>query len=647
VTPPSTRLLGHTEAGHIQSHVNEDPLWIDPESMRRLGYATVDFLVDWVAETERAPLVRGASPAEMHRRLHGPPPEEGDDLSQILEQLDRDVLGQMNRGDHPGYLAFIPACGTWPGALGDFIASACNVYSGSWKDSAGPSQLELQVLGWFSHWVGFPSSAGGILVSGGSAANMTALACAREALIGPMTDDVVIYLSDQAHSSIARAARALGFRSPQVKVLPTDEAFRMRPDALRAVMDRDARDGLRPLFVAAGAGSTNTGAVDPLAHLAEVCAQHGAWFHVDAAYGGFAALTRRGREWLSGIELADSITLDPHKWLYQPFECGCLLVRDGEDLERAFRIVPDYLKDAHESGVVDFCDRGFQLTRMCRALKVWTSLRYFGVAAFRAAIDGCLDIAAHAQRRISRSEELELLHGASLGVVCFRRRPPDITDEDDIEHLNQDLLRRLAQTGDALISSTQLHGHYALRLCVLNHTTRARDVERVLEWLERQEVTVHEPTVSRDLDARARHPTVGRGGALVDRLRDTDLFRPLPESHLVPLAQAATVMTAGPGDTIVERWSYGRDFFVILEGRAEVRVGDARVRELGPGDFFGELAARDWGAGFGYTRLASVIATADMQLVAIPGEALNAALESAPEVEAEIQRAVRERLQRS
>jgi aromatic-L-amino-acid/L-tryptophan decarboxylase len=259
----------------------------------------------------------------------------------------------------------------------------------------------------------------------------------------------------------------------------------MRPQALAAAMAADLRAGRRPLFVAASAGSTSTGAVDPLPELAALCHEHGVWFHVDAAYGGFAALTERGRRWLAGMELADSVTLDPHKWLYQPFECGCLLVRVGRRLGEAFRIQPDYLKDTEAAELeVNFSDLGVQLSRTSRALKLWMSLRYFGLDAFRGAIDRSIDLALLAQARIEASARLELLTPAKLGVVCFRRRL-DGMDEDGLERLNQGLVEGLAASGQGLISSTRLRGRFALRMCVLNHTSGAGDVERVLDWLER------------------------------------------------------------------------------------------------------------------------------------------------------------------
>ena len=277
-------------------------------------------------------------------------------------------------------MAFVPGFTTWPSAMADLIASALNLDSCWWAGGAGMTQLELTVLEWFAEWIGYPADASGVLTSGGSAANLTALACARERLAGAMRDDLVVYISAQSHSSVARAARALGFRPERVRVVPVDRAYHLRLDVLERAVSADRAAGLRPLVVCANAGTTNTGAVDPLHDLADLCAAHGLWLHVDAAYGGFAVLSDRGRAALSGIERADSVTLDPHKWLFQPFECGALLVRDPDGLRLSFEILPDYLRDVSARTEVNFSDRGLQLSRMCRALKVWMSIQAFGLA---------------------------------------------------------------------------------------------------------------------------------------------------------------------------------------------------------------------------------------------------------------------------
>src|SRR6185312_7241513 len=282
--------------------------------------------------------------------------------------------------------------------------------------------------------------AAGVLVSGGSAANLTALACAREARMGAMDDQAVVYLSDQTHSSVARAARALGFRPDQVRVIPTDARLRMRPDALEGAIAADRADGRRPLMVVANAGTTAAGAVDPLHEVSEICRLEEIWLHVDGAYGAFACLSERGRDALAGIELADSITLDPHKWLYQPIEISPAYLKDVEAVDRE----------------INFSDLGLQLTRTCRALKLWISLRYFGVGAFRQAIDRCIDLALHAQRRVERSPELELMSPASLGVVALRRHPAGVDDERTLERINTDLVQQIQAGGEVFVSAGQV-----------------------------------------------------------------------------------------------------------------------------------------------------------------------------------------------
>nr|MDP9282701.1 aminotransferase class V-fold PLP-dependent enzyme [Chloroflexota bacterium] len=266
--------------------MDSGPLWLDAETMRRLGRETVDAIADRLTRPwDATPVVTALSPEDLAARLQEPAPEDGRPFDQLLARLETDVLPFMARNEHPGYFAYIPGCGTWPSALGDLIASGLNMDVGSWGLSAGPSQLELVVLDWFKEWIGYPADAGGVLTSGGSAANMTALACARESLVGAMSDRLVVYCADQAHSSIARAARILGFRPDQVRVLPVDDQYRLRPEALSAAMDADARAGREPLFVAAAAGSTSTGSVDPLPQIAAICRERGVWFHVDGAYG--------------------------------------------------------------------------------------------------------------------------------------------------------------------------------------------------------------------------------------------------------------------------------------------------------------------------------------------------------------------------
>ena len=618
-----------------------------------MAHRAVDLLIDAWAGQEEAPVLRQATPDEMAERVPPAQPLGPTPFADVLDDLRDNVLPYGSRVGHPRYFAFIPGGGTFPAVLGDLLASGFNYETSSWMEAAGTARLELVVLEWFKEWIGYPTEAAGILVSGGSAANLTALACAREALVGSMRDDLVIYASDQAHSSIARAARALGFRPAELRVLPTDDEYRLRPDALEAAIAEDKRAGMTPLVVCASAGSTNTGAVDPLPEIAGICREEGAWLHVDGAYGGFAALTKRGSKWLAGIEEADSVTLDPHKWLYQPFECGCTLVREGKLLESAFQIEPSYLKDARQGmQAVNFGDRGLQLSRAARSLKLWLSIKTFGVDAFRAAIDRCLDLAQLAEEAVKSNDALELMRPARLGIVCFRRTFGGDRGEVELAALNRRLVAALGESGVGLVSSTSLRGRYAIRLCVLNHTTGPGDVLRVIDWLASHEVDEDvagaDPAPVADPDRQGGlHGGWATGEEAAGVIGKLGLFEGLTAQQASDVALEAQVATAAAGEKVTTRWTAGREFHVILAGRAEVLVGDEVVRELGPGDHFGELAALDWGAGYGYARLATVVALEPLELLVVPAATLNRLMREAPPFAARIDAAVRERLPQS
>ena len=619
--------------------MTNDPLALDAETMRKLGYRAVDMLVDRLTDPSIPPL-RRATPQEMAARLSGPPPEEPQDWDEILRRLDEDVLPFMSKGDHPGFFAYVPFAGTWPGALGDLIASATNVYAGSWMEAAGPSQVELEVIGWFKDWLGYPEEAAGLLVSGGSAANLTALACAREAQVGSMSDDLVVYVSDQAHSSVARAARGLGFRQNQVRVIPTGDGLVMRIDLLQSAMEADVAAGRKPLFVSANGGATNSGAVDPLEELVELCDEHDVWLHVDAAYGGFAVLDERGRRQLAGIEDADSITLDPHKWLYQPYECGCLLVSNGAELRNAFTITPDYLKEASAiDSEVNFSDLGLQLTRMARAFKVWCSIQYFGLGAFRRAIERTFELAERAEKRIEASDRLELAATPSLGIVSFRRH-----FEEDEDLLNARLVTELEESGIGLVSATRLKGRYTIRMCIMSHTSGEEDVDRVLDFLEQADVGAGRIGA---VSAYERHPDVTLSGI---RRRATDgparftLLEGLSDEETSWVVDRGEEREIDAGETVVEQWDTSQDFFLIQSGRADVFVDGERVAQLGPDEFFGEIAALDWGAGFGYPRIAQVVAVDPLEVLVYPSEKLRELFVIVPEVERVIRAAVEHRL---
>ena len=457
-------------------------LQMAPETMRELAHHVADLLIERNVRLRGERAWEGDFKDALADRLDEDPPEAGRPAREVIDRAARDVLNNTLRLDHPRSFGFVPTCPTWPGVLADFIASGFNVNAATWLVASGPSQLESVVIGWFRQWFGLPDGAGGLMTSGGSAAALHGLVAAREAAGNP--DRAVAYMSDQSHSAQVRAARIVGITPDRIRLLPTDTSGRVDPGAVAEAVAADRAAGLAPMVVCANAGTPTRGAVDPLPALADICAAERMWLHVDAAYGGFAILTPRGAAALEGIDRADSINVDPHKWLFQPYEAGCILVRDAGALERAFAIQHDVLQDSVWGAAhANLADQGIQLSRSFRALKVWMSIQTFGMAAFRAAIENGLDLAARAAEYAGGSRTLELL-SASLGMVCFRVNPGGLS-EDALARLNRKVLAHVFWGEQAFLSSTMVNRRFVLRLCILNHNTSWDDVRETLEAVER------------------------------------------------------------------------------------------------------------------------------------------------------------------
>lgn len=388
------------------------------------------------------------------------------------------------RTNHPRFLAFVPGAPCFPAVLGDWLTAAANVFAGVWLEAAGPAQVERTVLDWFRSWLGLPESTRGVLTGGGSEANLTALVVARERVPFADRPRAVLYVAEQRHWSVDRAAKVIGLHPYQVRPVPVGDDYRLRGSALADAIRRDRAEGRLPWAVAANAGATNTGTVDALPEVAAVCRAEGLWLHVDAAYGWAAALTDDGKRELDGIAQADSVTLDPHKWLAQTFDVGCLLVRDGRLLPETFSLRPDYLQDATPAeGEVNFADHGIALTRRFRALKVWLSIQVLGLDWFRRLAAHDMALAAYAQARLEAVGCFEILCPRRLSTVCFRYVPPDRAS--DLDGVNARLLAALLYTGRAFLSSTRLRGAYAARMCFVNWRTTAADVDEIVELLVR------------------------------------------------------------------------------------------------------------------------------------------------------------------
>lgn len=454
----------------------DQPLSLPPDEMRRLGYRVVDRIVDQLEGLAESPPIRTADADALRSALGGPPPELPGDPDAALDALFDDVLPFGQRGDHPRFFARIGSPSNFVGVLADAAAAGFDVFTGSWLGGAGAATVELVVLDWLRDACGLPPGSDGVLVSGGSVGTLVALAAARTARLGGRPQpEAVLYASDQAHAAVARATDILGFAPEQLQRLPADDDFRLPADALREAIERDRAAGRRPFCVVATAGTTSTGAVDPLPALADLCAEHGLWLHIDGAYGAAAALCPAGRAALTGLGRADSLVLDPHKWLFQPYEIGCVLVREAVLLERTFALEGAVLRDT-AGAEVQFRNRGPQLSRGGRALKLWLSVRVFGMAAFRDAIERGIALAEHAAAVLAARPGWTVVTPAQLGIVCFRRDGPD--------ELQTAIAAAMVRDGFAVPSTTELAGRVVLRLCTINPRTAFADVERTVERME-------------------------------------------------------------------------------------------------------------------------------------------------------------------
>jgi glutamate/tyrosine decarboxylase-like PLP-dependent enzyme len=446
----------------------DEALTLPEEEMRRLGYALVDRMVEHATGVRDLPPVRAGDAEALMAALGGPPPDGPGNAQAELERLLDEVVPFGQRGDHPRLFARIGSPSNYVSALADALSAGFNVFAGSWTGGSGAATVELIVLDWLRGWCGMPVGTEGVLTSGGSVANLAGIAVARVA-----RDGDVVYTSSEAHAALLRAATVLGI---QARVLPADARQRLDPVAVREAVAADRAAGLQPFCVMATAGTTSTGAVDPLRELSALCREQDLWLHVDGAYGAPGALTERGRAALDGLELADSLVLDPHKWLFQPYEIGSLLVREPGALERAFALHGPYLRDT-VGGAVDFRDRGLQLTRGGRALKLYLSLRVFGLDAFRSAIDHGISLAEHAEALVRERPGWEVVSPAQLGIVTFRR------DGDDAHQTA--IAAAMVEEGYAAPSTTVVGGRVALRLCTINPRTTREEIEETIRRMER------------------------------------------------------------------------------------------------------------------------------------------------------------------
>ena len=456
-------------------------LELSPEAFSRLIDAAARRVIAHVASLPAQPSADTEGGAALARSLREPLPESGRPAEELLDLLFERVIPKSFNTAGPGYLAYIPGGGLPHAAVADFIADAVNRYVGVFAAAPGLAQIETNVVRWFADLAGYPAEARGILTTGGSLATFSALVAARRDRLPENFLSGTLYVSDQTHHATRKAALLAGFPADNVRAIESDGLFRIRPDALAAAVAADRAAGLRPFFVVGNAGTTNTGAVDDLVALADLCARERLWFHVDAAYGGFFLLTREGRRRLSGIERSDSIVLDPHKGLFLPYGTGALLVRDGGALERAHGLTADYLPSMQEDpDLVDFNLLSPELSRDFRGLRVWLPLKMHGIGPFRANLEEKLELARHAARELARIPGVEIVAEPQLSIVAFRLAPPGL-DGPALDRVNRALLERVNGRRRVYLTGTLLNGRFAIRLCVLSFRTHRERVDAALE----------------------------------------------------------------------------------------------------------------------------------------------------------------------
>ena len=464
-------------------------LELPPERLRALGEQVLARVVQHLASLERQPACGDTDAAALCRSLREGPPEQGAELDALLAPFFESWVGRSFNTAGPGYLAYIPGGGLYASALADFIADATNRYTGVWQAAPALVQLEANVLEWLAEWMGFPAGTRGLLTTGGSMANFAAVVTAREARLGERLREGVLYTSTQTHMCITKAARLAGILPDRVRRVPVDADFRMRVDALAAAIEADRAAGLQPFLVVSTAGTTNTGAVDPLPAIADLCAEQGLWHHCDGAYGAFFHLVPELRPLLAGLSRADSLALDPHKGLFLPYGTGAVLVRDGAALRAAHAATAEYLPPPADEEFYDPAQYGPELSRDFRGFRVWLPLKLHGAAAFRAAIAEKRQLALSAAARVAEVPGLVLAAPPQLSLFAFHLHRPGASVEQD----NADTRRLLAGVNArqrVMITGCTIEGRFLARVCVLSFRTRQERVEAAVHDIQQEAAAI-------------------------------------------------------------------------------------------------------------------------------------------------------------
>lgn len=451
------------------------------EQMRAMAHDVIERIVEHIAALPDMPARGDVDVADACRAMREPPPETGSSLDELLTPFFDEWIGHSFTAPGPGYLAYIPGGGLFPAALADLISNATNRYVGVWQAAPQLVQLEANVLDWFREWMGFPETTRGLLTTGGSMATFSAVVCAREKLLGTALRDGVIYTSTETHHCVAAAAKLAGVLPDRVRMLPTDDRFRLSLPALREAIAADRAAGLRPFLVASTAGTTNTGAVDPLDEIADLCAEEGLWHHCDGAYGAFFHMVPELRPLLSGMSRADSLALDPHKGLFLPYGTGALLVRDGQALHAAHAVTADYLPDTPDvDEFYDISQYGPELSRDFRGFRVWLPVKLYGTARLREAIAEKRALAVDAAERLASAPGIVMVAPPQLSLFAFHLAWDGSTRSQE-NKATTELLERVIARGRVMITGCKVAGRVLARVCVLCFRTHADRMDMAVQ----------------------------------------------------------------------------------------------------------------------------------------------------------------------
>ena len=460
-----------------------------PEEFHGLALAAIDLIAHYYRNLSDMPVMPATTAVEVRQSLYEALPEEAGIPSEILKTVQDVIYPLCRHNGHPRFFGYISSPGSPATAVGELLAAALNANVTSWRSAPAAAELEHLVLDWLKGMIGYDLESGGLLVSGGSMANFAALATARtyveETLAPKLSPDkrpaLRIYVSEEGHFSIKKAAHLLGIGTANIQWIPTDAALRVNVVEMERRVKADREAGLTPMCIVANGGTTSTGAFDPIQELADIAERYGLWLHVDAAYGGFAALAPSAKHMFSGIERADSVSLDPHKWLYASVGCGCVLYRDAQVAARTFAEEIDYTRPIGLRGdeAFAFWEFGPELSRPFRALPLWLQLKLYGARSLSAAIENNITCARYFGQLVEDSADLELLAPVGLSVFCFRFRPVDY--RGDLDALNERILIILQRAGSSYLSNTRVRCKFGLRGCVLNYRTTTQDMERLLD----------------------------------------------------------------------------------------------------------------------------------------------------------------------